>query len=361
MRAPFARRLRCPACGGPFSLDARATNGERISEGALRSACGQAFPIIASIPRVLPVELASCLAEAHPEFFERHPDLLSQGLRAPNVLSLRTLRAFGDEWQRFPELLAVHARIFEWYFEGREAVRWSGLRVLDAGCGMGRWLHFARREGAEVVGMDLSPAIDVVAQREGDGVDLVQADLRWPPFAPADFDLVYSLGVVHHLEDPRVGVRSLAALVRPGGQLRLYVYRSLDEEGALKRGFLAAVTAIRRLTVRLPFWALHAFVWIVALMATLSFLIPRRLLRHWAIGDRLTRSLPLVHYVDVPFRMLVAEQFDRFGAPIEGRFRRTEVESWLKESGLEDVVILPDLGWRAIGRRPVEACRPPSC
>ena len=173
--------------------------------------------------------------------------------------STRTLHAFGDEWQRFPELLDVHRRIFDWYFEGPEPVRWKGLRVLDAGCGMGRWLHFALEKGAEIVGMDVSPAIDVAAAREGDKADFVQADLRWPPFPPESFDLVYSLGVVHHLEDPLPGVRALAKLVRPGGELRLYVYRTLEDEPWWKRLLFRVVTGLRQITTRLPYPAVHAF------------------------------------------------------------------------------------------------------
>ena len=65
-----------------------------------------------------------------------------------DALSRRTQALFGDEWQRFPELLRVHADIFRWYFEGDGRVAWTALRVLDAGCGMGRWLHFARESGA---------------------------------------------------------------------------------------------------------------------------------------------------------------------------------------------------------------------
>ena len=199
---------------------------------------------------------------------------------------------------------------------------------------MGRWLHFARRAGAEIVGMDVSAAIDVAAAREADGADFVQADLLEPPFAPDSFDLVYSLGVVHHLEDPLAGVRSLARLVRPGGELRLYVYRTLDDEPAWKRGLFAAVTALRRVTTRLPYWAVHAVAGAIALVASVLFLWPRRLLRRWSWGERLTRGLPLVHYTDVPFRMLVAEQFDRLVAPIEGRFRREDVEGWLQDGGI---------------------------
>ena len=108
----------------------------------------------------------------------------------------------------------------------------------------------------------------------------------------------------------------------------------------------------RQITTRLPYSAVHAVSWLVAAVATGLFLWPRRLLRRWAWGDRLTGHLPLVHYTDVPFRMVVSEQFDRLVAPIEGRFSKQDVAGWLCDVGFEVVAILPGLGWRAIGRRP---------
>lgn len=352
MRTVFAEALGCPHCGDRLTLEARGGADTEISEGALTAGCGLVAPIIGGVPRLLPSAVTGTLLSQYPEFFRRHPDLRPATGDAVRPESLRTLQAFGDEWQRFPELLKVHEAIFRWYFEGPAAVRWDELEVLDAGCGMGRWLHFARRAGARVVGMDVSPAVDVAATREGPGADFVQADLRWPPFAPASFDLVYSLGVVHHLEDPLAGVRALARLVRPGGELRLYVYRTLDDEPTWRRALLAAVTGLRRVTTRLPYPAVHAVAWLVAAVASALFLWPRRVLCRWSAGDRLTRGLPLIHYTDVPFRMLVAEQFDRLVAPIEGRFTREEVAGWLRDAGLDVVAILPDLGWRAIGRQP---------
>jgi SAM-dependent methyltransferase/uncharacterized protein YbaR (Trm112 family) len=328
MRRAFAADLRCPGCDGPLALDATEAAAESIVEGTLRSECGRTFPIVAGVPRLL-------------------PEVVGQ-----DPLSQRTQALFGDEWQRFPELLSVHADIFRWYFEGDGGVPWSGLRVLDAGCGMGRWLHFARESGARAVGMDVSAAVDVAAGREGAGADFVQADLRRPPFAPESFDLVYSLGVVHHVADPADAVRRLAILVRPGGTLRLYVYRSLAEEPLARRALLEVVTGLRAVTTRLPPDALHAFSWAVSAVATAAFLLPRRVLRGSPLGDRVTRGLPLVQYTDVPFRMLVAEQFDRFGAPLEGRYTKEQIKGWLEGAGLEVRDILPGLGWRAIARKP---------
>ena len=140
-------------------------------------------------------------------------------------------------------------------------------------------------------------------------------------------------------------------MVRPGGELRIYVYRSLAAEPWPRRALFSLVTAMRRLTTRLPFRAVQFVAWLIAMVSSALFIWPHRLLRRTPLGW-LTRPLPLIQYADVPFRMLVAEQFDRLVAPIEGRYTADEVRKWFAEIGFELTALLPGLGWRAIGRRP---------
>jgi SAM-dependent methyltransferase len=100
-----------------------------------------------------------------------------------------------------------------------------GMRVLEAGCGTGEtlcWLAQAVTPGGLSVGVDLAASHLAAARASlASGALLLQADLQRPPLAAASFDLIWSVNTVHHLRDPDAGVRSLAALLRPGGRLAL--------------------------------------------------------------------------------------------------------------------------------------------
>lgn len=100
-----------------------------------------------------------------------------------------------------------------------------GMRVLDAGCGTGEALGgFAAVVGGEglVVGADLAGA-HVAAARATAPADcpVLQANLLQLPFAPASFDLVWSVNTINHLHDPVATVADLATLLRGGGRIAL--------------------------------------------------------------------------------------------------------------------------------------------
>jgi ubiquinone/menaquinone biosynthesis C-methylase UbiE len=113
---------------------------------------------------------------------------------------------------------------------GFDLTRAAEQRVLDAGCGGGRYTVALRRLGfAEVVGVDWSPeGIAVANARVKEvgvtGVSYRTADVLALPFGDREFDLVFSNGVLHHTTDTLRGVRELARVVKSPGRVWLYLY-----------------------------------------------------------------------------------------------------------------------------------------
>ena len=99
-------------------------------------------------------------------------------------------------------------------------------RILDAGCGNGRYSRFLLRQAdanALITGFDLSQQMLVRARNhlKSERVSHVAADLTRLPYATACFDAVVSGWVLEHLPDPRPGLSELARVLRPGGKLLL--------------------------------------------------------------------------------------------------------------------------------------------
>ncbi|MTD16196.1 methyltransferase domain-containing protein [Nakamurella sp. YIM 132087] len=97
----------------------------------------------------------------------------------------------------------------------------AGLRVLDAGCGVGPLMALLREKGAEVSGFDASAGMIALARRRlGDDVDLQVAALgERLPYSDASFDVVVSALVLHYLQDWGPALGELHRVLRPGGRL----------------------------------------------------------------------------------------------------------------------------------------------
>jgi SAM-dependent methyltransferase len=103
-----------------------------------------------------------------------------------------------------------------------------GLRVLDLGCGNGYVLSRYARNGAHVAGVDItSMARELTVRRfeiEGLPCDVRETDGDTLPFDDESFDIVCSMGVLHHIEDPVPMVGEIFRVLRPGGRLIMMLY-----------------------------------------------------------------------------------------------------------------------------------------
>jgi SAM-dependent methyltransferase len=147
----------------------------------------------------------------------------------------QTKASFDFQWRHMPagkalptdEAFMAHVAEDLVGMVGQPQEWFAGKRVADIGCGIGRYSWGLLKLGAHVTACDQSEA---ALQRTaelcaafGDRLSLKRIDLlEWDE--PADFDLAFSFGVVHHTGNTYRAIRNVARKVRPGGRLFLMVY-----------------------------------------------------------------------------------------------------------------------------------------
>lgn len=104
----------------------------------------------------------------------------------------------------------------------------AGKRVLDVGCGNGYVLYHYAKHGAEVHGIDITEtAIKLSRQRfKMCGLDgeFEMTDGNSISYPDGYFDIVCSIGVLHHIPDPRPMISEIYRVLKPGGELILMLY-----------------------------------------------------------------------------------------------------------------------------------------
>ena len=177
-----------------------------------------------------------------------------------------TAESFGLEWTTHGDLRRLYATEADLWREFETfripADLFQGMRVLDAGCGMGRWSYAAAKSGASyLVGFDLHDGVYAAKRltREVSCVGFLKANIFALPFRDGSFDTVISIGVLHHTGDTYGAIRALLPLVRPGGHLFVQLYETRGVTKDRRMG------ALLRITNRMPKRLLYRFC--VALVA----------------------------------------------------------------------------------------------
>jgi tetratricopeptide (TPR) repeat protein/2-polyprenyl-3-methyl-5-hydroxy-6-metoxy-1,4-benzoquinol methylase len=124
----------------------------------------------------------------------------------------------------------------------------SAPQVLVAGCGTGSHPIIAaqRFRGAQVLAIDLSLSSISYAKRKTQelgitNIEYAQADILQLGNIGRTFDIIESVGVLHHLADPFAGWRTLLSLLRPGGFMTVGFYSQVATGHLAKaRAFIAA-------------------------------------------------------------------------------------------------------------------------
>ena len=107
---------------------------------------------------------------------------------------------------------------------------WKDKEVLEVGCGLGTAAQSFMEAGAKYTGIDVSPRSIELAQKRASLFDLAGeifvADIQTLVLPDKQFDLVYSFGVLHHIANLDAALKSIYAMLKPGGQFKLMMYAS---------------------------------------------------------------------------------------------------------------------------------------
>src|SRR5262245_9398866 len=131
-----------------------------------------------------------------------------------------TANAFAESWNRLPEGSAYTRAQFAEWMAPIELESLRGRDVLELGFGNGSLLYHAARCGpARLSGVELGDTLETARRNLGDvpgtRVELHRGDLTKVDLG--EFDLVYCIGVLHHLKSPDAGFDSVLRHTRPGG------------------------------------------------------------------------------------------------------------------------------------------------
>ena len=305
----------CPSCAGPLDLSVKQAEATEIIEGALRCRnCASSFPITNGVPRF--ADLAQVESDKR-----------------------ATAAGFGWQWQHFTQEDSRYAEQFLGWIAPVTPDFFRNKIVLEGGCGKGRHTQLAARWGArEVIGVDLSGAVETAfaATRSLPNAHIVQADIHHLPLA-RKFDYAFSVGVLHHLPDPRGGFISLASKVKSGGHVSAWVYGAENNEWITRW-----INPVReRVTARMDQRALLQLSKIPAACLYLATkLVYGPLNRNGSsVAKRLFYNDYLKSIAPFGWREQHTIVFDHLVAPTAFYISREEFEQWWRGIGAGEVTI----------------------
>lgn len=104
-------------------------------------------------------------------------------------------------------------------------------RVLEVGCGTGRWLADLSPERRLLCGLDLSTGMLQQARKRNERFHLVRGKAREIPLLAGTFDMVTCVNAIHHFDDPQALVAEAYRLLRPSGILAIVGSDPHDRHG----------------------------------------------------------------------------------------------------------------------------------
>jgi SAM-dependent methyltransferase len=265
--------------------------------------------------------------------------------------------SFGYQWNKFKREQIDSANGTElsarrFYSETDWTKEWlKGKWILDSGCGAGRFLDVVSMSEAQIVGLDISNAVDAAAVNLAgrQNVHLVQASIYDLPFRPGAFDGCYCIGVVQHTPDPQRTMRVLPRLLRRGGRIAITAYERKPWTKLYAKYWLRPVT--KRMTKQKLLSAIERTMPVLFPLTSALFRMP-------ILGRLFMFTIPVANYVNEPvltpqqrYDWAVLDTFDMLSPQYDLPRTQTEIEQALTEAGIVNLKRLQVPGLTITGEK----------
>ena len=252
-----------------------------------------------------------------------------------------TVRSFGRQWARFDQSKVPEETLRRMFSEYFAIFPWERLPEdavgADIGCGAGRFSRFAAERASVVHCIDASDeALSVARHRLSSlsNVVLHRCSIDALPFEEGSLDFAYSLGVLHHVPDTAAAFKAIARTLKKDAPFLVYLYYAFENRPSWYRFLWRLSDRARSAIARLP----PAPQSLVLRPGRGDDLRPlarfSRVLE--AVGIDIA-TLPLSIYRNRDFYSMRTDARDRFGTPLEKRFRADEIRRMMNDAGLAQV------------------------
>jgi SAM-dependent methyltransferase len=245
---------------------------------------------------------------------------------------------FGYEWDRYATIFPEYEEQFRRWLPFFSPKDWRGKRFLDVGCGMGRNSFWPMKYGASSgVAVDVDERSLSAARtnlRTYSNLEVQKCSAYELPWRD-EFDIAFSIGVIHHLEFPEKALNAMVQSIKSGGQIAVWVYGRENN-----RWLLWILNPMRKLLFSyLPVSWVH-----------MISIFPTAILWVWLrIGPDHIAYFQLLR--TLTFRHLRSIVFDQMLPRIANYWSKTEVETLMHGAGVASVELawVNEMSWAARG------------